>query len=342
MSKRVCVTGASGYIAQHLVHQLVNRGYQVVATVRNKADTAKLVYLNQLKKENAGSLEIVEGDLMKPGSFDTAVKGCEVVFHTASPFYFVPPENREEGEQKLIKVAIDGTKNVLDSITKVGSDVKRVVLTSSVAAVINPLNPHTKEATGKDWNKNSKLEDVMGAYRISKTKAEEEAWKWVAENPKVELVAINPAFVVGPVLPPVSDKDFKFPKKPQSLGTSCETLRKFLAGENKTAATLQLGWVDVRDIALMHILASERPQAKGNRYIGSAKQCTQYDVIQGIMKELYPKYNIDVSKGSGGPEYSVSAEQSEVDLGFKFKDLKETIKDMCESLIELGYVDKKE
>ncbi|KAL0480939.1 tetraketide alpha-pyrone reductase, partial [Acrasis kona] len=337
----VCVTGASGYIAQHLVHQLVQRGYNVKATVRNKNDSAKLVYLNQLKSENENSLEIVEGDLLQPGSFDKAVEGCETVFHTASPFFFIPPDKKEEGEQKLIKVAVDGTKNVLESVGKTDS-VKRVVLTSSVAAVINPLNPHTKEATGEDWNTNSKLEDVMGAYRISKTKAEQEAWAWTKDHPNVDLVAINPAFVVGPVLPPVATKDFKFPNKPQSLGTSCDTLRKFLVGENKTAATMHLGWVDVRDIALMHILSAERPHAKGNRYIGSAKQCTQYDVIQGIMKELYPKYNIDVSKGPGGPEYSVIAEKSEKDLGFKFRDLKETIKDMCDSLIELGYVEKKE
>jgi nucleoside-diphosphate-sugar epimerase len=149
------------------------------------------------------------------------------------------------------------------------------------------------------------LKDVMGAYRISKVKAEKAAWEWAKNNQDVEVVAINPTFVVGPVLPPVDTKDFKFQPRPQPLGTSCDTFRKFLQGEIKTANKFNLGWIDVRDVALMHILAAERPKAAGQRYIGSAIALSQYEAIE-ILKSKFPEFNIEVAEGANGPHYEVS------------------------------------
>ncbi len=126
--------------------------------------------MNQLKKENPNALVIVEADLLTEGSFDKAVENSEIVFHTASPctfntliityikVFFVPPDQKEEAEQKLVKVAVDGTNNVLSSVTRVGKAVKRVVLTSSVAAVVNPLKPHSENITDDDWNENSSMD----------------------------------------------------------------------------------------------------------------------------------------------------------------------------------------
>ncbi len=145
------------------------------------------------------------------------------------------------------------------------------------------------------------MDDLMGAYRISKVKAEKAAWEWSKEHPEIEMVAINPTYVVGPILPP---SDVKFPPRPQPLGTSCDSIRKILAGELKVANNLLLMWVDVRDVALMHILAAESPKAIGQRYIGGVEKQTQYGVVQ-ILKHLFPQFNIEVTAGPMLPEYDV-------------------------------------
>ncbi len=148
----------------------------------------------------------------------------------------------------------------------------------------------------------------MGAYRISKVKAEKAAWEWQKQNSHVELVVINPTFVVGPVLPPTNE-NVKFPDSPQALGTSCETFRKYLAGENKVASSVNFGWVDVRDVALMHILGAEVEQASGQRYIGSTAMKTQFDAVQ-LLKKNFPTHNLEVSAGPSGPPYQVSVRKA--------------------------------
>ncbi|EYU34232.1 hypothetical protein MIMGU_mgv1a0266902mg, partial [Erythranthe guttata] len=132
MGKVVCVTGASGFIASWLVKLLLHRGYTVKATVRNLSDPSKVAHLKALEgaKER---LELFEANLLEQGSFDAVVDGCDGVFHTASP---VIVDNINDPQTELIEPAVKGTMNVLSSCVKKKGSIKRVVLTSSIAAVM--------------------------------------------------------------------------------------------------------------------------------------------------------------------------------------------------------------
>ncbi|KAK3038786.1 hypothetical protein RJ639_027373 [Escallonia herrerae] len=178
--KVVCVTGASGYIASWLVKLLLDRGYTVKATVRSLNDPKKTEHLLALggAKER---LHLFEANLVEEESFDSAIDGCDGVFHTASPVYLSVTDPQAE----LIDPAVKGTLNVLRSCAKVSS-VKRVVVTSSTASVISNNKP---------------LKPDVAWYPLSKTLAEEAAWKFGKEN-GIDMVMINPGFVIGPCLQP--------------------------------------------------------------------------------------------------------------------------------------------
>ncbi|BFG20282.1 hypothetical protein CerSpe_065550 [Prunus speciosa] len=160
--KVVCVTGASGFIASWLVKLLLQRGYIVKATVRDPID------------------------------------GCEGVFHTASPVIFSSTDPQEE----LLYPAVKGTLNVLKSCVKFPT-VKRVVLTSSMASVVingKPLTPDV--VVDETWFSDPLVcEDLEEWYFLSKTLAEEAAWKFAKGN-GIDLVTLNPAYVIGPLLQP--------------------------------------------------------------------------------------------------------------------------------------------
>ncbi|CAN6561775.1 unnamed protein product [Malus baccata var. baccata] len=211
-TKVVSVTGASGYIASWLVKLLLERGYTVKASVRDPHDKKKTEHLLALDgaKER---LQLFKADLLEEGSFDSLVEGSEGVFHTASPFY----HNVSDPQAELIDPALKGTLNVLRSCAKVPS-IKRVVITSSMAAVAfngKPLAPDV--VVDESW-----FSDVVVCeksklwYMISKTLAEEAAWKFAKEN-GIDIVTINPGLVIGPLLQP-------------TLNTSVEPVLKLVNG----------------------------------------------------------------------------------------------------------------
>lgn len=129
----ILVTGASGYIATHIVKQLLDKGYRVRGTVRSLKNEKKVAPLRRLADKDKArfEIELVEADLMDEKSWLAAISGCTYVIHTASPF----PTNIPRDENELIKPAVDGTLNVFRACVQEGSKVKRVVLTSSTAAV---------------------------------------------------------------------------------------------------------------------------------------------------------------------------------------------------------------
>ncbi|KAK8655188.1 hypothetical protein V6N13_107778 [Hibiscus sabdariffa] len=197
VGKTVCVTGASGFVASWLVKQLLLRGYNVNASVRHPNDPRKTQHLLALEgAENR--LKFFKANLLEDGSFDSVVEGCEAVFHTASPFF----NDVVDPQAELIDPAVKGTLNVLNSCAKAAS-VKRVVLTSSIAAVAYERKPRTPDVvidenwfTDPDYCKGLKL-----WYVISKTLAENSAWKFAKEK-GIDMVAINPGMAIGPLLQP--------------------------------------------------------------------------------------------------------------------------------------------
>eukprot|EP01116_Phalansterium_solitarium_P000421 TRINITY_DN10278_c0_g2_i2.p1 TRINITY_DN10278_c0_g2~~TRINITY_DN10278_c0_g2_i2.p1 ORF type:complete len:245 (-),score=48.04 TRINITY_DN10278_c0_g2_i2:119-778(-) len=182
------VTGATGYIAGWVIKTLFDRGgYEVRGTVRNATDQKSQELLKLFP-----ALKLYEADLLRDGSFDAAVRGADVVYHTASPFIIT---GVTDPQKQLIEPALKGTLNVLNAVDKAGT-VKRVVVTPSVAAIYGK-RPEGHVYTEEDWNLDSSVAE--DAYRHSKRVAEEAAWAF-AKGKIWDVVTINPASVNGPLL----------------------------------------------------------------------------------------------------------------------------------------------
>ncbi|KAK8621306.1 hypothetical protein V6N13_067744 [Hibiscus sabdariffa] len=250
--KVVCVTGASGYIASWLVNFLLQRGYTVKATVRDPSDPKKSEHLLALDgaKER---LHLFKAELLDEGAFDSVVDGCVGVFHTASPLYL----NIKDPQAEMVDPALKGTLNVLRSCAKVPS-IKRVVLTSSIGAVVfngRPLGPDivVDETWFSDPNycEKSKL-----WYVLSKTLAEDSAWKFTKDN-GIDMVSINPGMVIGPLLQP-------------TVNTSVDQILKLINGpETYPNTTYRL--IDVRDVANAHVLRKLYPALRLPEKCGDEK-----------------------------------------------------------------------
>lgn len=270
--KKVLVTGVSGYIASWVVKHLLDRGYTVHGTVRSVKNQKKVAHLLSLADQAEGSLKLFEADLLVPGSFAKAMEGCEYVIHTASPFFVT---GVKDPMKQLIKPAKDGTQNVLDTASQ-NSAVKRVVLTSSVAAIMGDAvegqGLPNNMFTDSQWNTSSTVGHKP--YAFSKTVAEKTAWKLQADQKQWDLVTVNPGFVFGPSLSKRSDS------------TSVEFVMdlangKFLFGLPEMYSSI----VDVRDVSLLHVLAMENSQASG-RYIGVAAVETFFNIGQILKHEV--------------------------------------------------------
>lgn len=252
----ILVTGASGFIASHIVCELLSRGYRVRGSVRSLAKDKDFAHLRAMP--GAERLELFEADLLADGAFDEAARGCSHVMHTASPYVL----NAKDPQKDLVEPAVKGTRSVLASCKKAGT-VQRVVLTSSMAAITDePESDHV--LTEKDWNTKSTLD--RNPYYLSKTLAEKEGWEFVAQDKaNFDLVVINPFLVIGPSYSP-------------GINTSNQLFIDLMQGTYPGIMNLTWGFVDVRDVALAHVLAMETPTAKG-RYICAADTISMRDVV---------------------------------------------------------------
>lgn len=316
--KTVCVTGASGYIASWLVKFLLQRGYIVKASVRDINDPKKTQHLVELDgaKER---LHLIKADLLEEGSFDVAVDGCDGVFHTASPFFHATTDPQAD----LIDPALKGTLNVLRSCAKSPS-IKRVVLTSSIVAVFANGKPRTPEVVVDEtwWSDPEFCKRTQQWYMLSKTLAEDAAWKFVKEK-GIDMVAINPSMVIGPLLQP-------------TLNTSSAAILNLINGA-KTYPNVVAGWVDVKDVANAHISAFENPTANG-RYC-MVGRVAHFSEIVKILRQLYPTLHLPEKCADDKalmPTYQVSKERAR-SLGVEFTPLQETIKLTVDSLKEKSF-----
>ncbi|KAL0794683.1 hypothetical protein Bca101_066060 [Brassica carinata] len=314
--KVVCVTGASGYIASWIVKLLLLRGYTVRATVRDPTDTAKTEHLLALEgaKER---LKLFKADLLEECSFEQAIEGCDAVFHTASPVKFIVTDPQTE----LIDPALKGTINVLNTCKKTSS-VKRVIVTSSMAAVLvrqPPLGPNDVVDETFFSDPSVCMESKLW-YPLSKTLAENVAWQFAKDN-GMDMVVINPGYIIGPLLQP-------------TLNLSVEIVVDMVNGKNPSNCRYYR-FVDVRDVALAHIKALESPSANG-RYIISGQSVT-INHIKETIRELFPDTCIDDSNGSEGLMDGINCTMC-VDkvknLGVEFTTLKSSLRDTIISLKE--------
>lgn len=264
----VCVTGASGYIAGWIVRYLLEAGYTVHATVRDPSRADSTAHLRALAESSPGTLKLFEADLNEPGSFDDAVAGCELVMHTASPFVL---SGYRDARKVLVEPAVEGTRNVLESVNRTES-VQRVVLTSSVAAIFGDNADIARTPDGvfteAQWNTSSTLHH--NPYQYSKVEAERLAWQMGEAQSRWDLVTINPALVFGPSLTAASRSG------------SIDTLLQLGDGRLRDGVPrLSMGVVDVRDVAQAHLLAGYSPAAQG-RYILCAGTRTMLQMANAL------------------------------------------------------------
>lgn len=261
-SEPVAVTGAGGFVASHVVRELLARGATVHATAR---DPQKLAHLGALP---GGTLRTYRADLLDRDALAAAFEGCGTVIHTASPFAI----RVRDVERDLVEPAREGTRNVLASLP---GSVRRVVLTSSVAAVYGDTRECTERGGRLDeshWNTTST--PTHEPYAYSKTVAERLAWEIAGKQDRWRLVTINPSFVMGPSLSPRVD------------GTSVDTFLRLVDGRLRSGVWQEIyGWVDVREVAFAHVEAAVRPDAEG-RHIVSAETLGFWDVIPWLREDV--------------------------------------------------------
>ncbi|KNA11912.1 hypothetical protein SOVF_130840 isoform A [Spinacia oleracea] len=320
--KKVCVTGASGYIASWLVKFLLERGYTVNATVRDPNDPKKTEHL--LGMEGAKErLHLFKANLMEEGSFDSAIAGCEGVFHTASPVVFKPKDPQAD----VLDPAVNGTLSVLASCKKFPT-VRRVILTSSTATSMftsRTLAPDV--VVDETWFSDPELckgSDMM-YYVLSKVLAEEAAWKFVKEN-DIDMVSINPSMVIGPVLQP-------------TINDSVASILNLING-SESYPDLVCPWVHVKDVVEAHIRAFEIPSATG-RYILS-ERVLHFSEVKKILHELYPSLKLPDKCVDVGPLpktiYQVSNSKVKKSLGIEYIPFEVSLKETVESLKQRKFV----
>jgi dihydroflavonol-4-reductase len=248
---RVLVSGGTGFLGSHCVLALLAAGHEVRATVRSLRREADLRAMLAVGGMDAGErLAVFAADLDRDAGWADAVSGCDYVLHVASPF----PAGVPQDENELIRPARDGALRVLRAARDAG--VRRVVMTSSFAAVSYGHLPDGGVFTEKDWT-DLNAPDAQ-PYVKSKTIAERAAWDFVAgEGGGLELSVINPSGIFGPVLG-------------ADVSTSIELIKMMLSGAVPGAPRIAFGVVDVRDVADLHVTAMTHPKAAGERFIAVA------------------------------------------------------------------------
>ncbi|HEY4739769.1 MAG TPA: aldehyde reductase [Candidatus Acidoferrales bacterium] len=251
MSNTILVTGGSGFIGSHCILQLLAAGHQVRTTVRSlKREADVRAMLKQGGAEPGNRLSFIAADLENDAGWPETVAGCDYVLHVASPF----PASVPKHEDELIVPARDGALRVLRASRDAG--VKRVVLTSSFAAIGYGQAPQQKPFNEANWT-DPNAPDVL-PYAKSKTLAERAAWDFIAkEGGNLELSVVNPVGVFGPVLGP-------------DYSTSILFVQRMMDGAVPGCPQLYFGVVDVRDVADLHLLAMTAPAAKGERFLAVA------------------------------------------------------------------------
>jgi len=315
-AKTVAITGASGYLASHVVKVFADKGYIVRGTVRDPSKKEKVGHL----EAQFPDVQLFKADLLEEDSFKECFTGCDLVIHCASPFL----ARYDDPQKDLIDPALKGTTNVLD--TAVACGVKRVVVTSSCAAIMSqdsvrkPQDFEKKIWTEEDWNDESTLEE--GAYRMSKSLAEHKAWEY---KEKIEVAVINPAFIMGPSLSSRID------------AVSVSTAIGMLDGSFKNGTSgACFGAVDVRDVALAHFRAATIDEAKDHRFVLSSEE--GYDIVQlaAMLRPKFSNHPLPTGFGRGKavtyrPYYS--NKKARTILNIDFTPLGITMNDMAEDLI---------
>jgi len=315
------VTGATGFIGAHVVDNLLSRGIKVRGTARS-ARKAEQMLAARAKYSSQLDFVYIE-DIGKLGAFDEAVKDVDAVIHVASPLNYSVTDK----EKELVLPAINGVRYLFQAAAK-NAAIKRIVLTSSFGAVLDVSRTTPYTYTAGDWNPITFEKTVdpkspaQEAYKGSKKFAELEAWRFVKEEkPPFDLVTICPSMVFGPVANAVT--------RVQNLGESNSLLWRVASGADALPPYKFPFWIDVRDLAEVHVQALLKPEAGGKRYLPIPPEKFSYQKASEIMLEEFPWAKGRVTTGSqtimesthvdGGPALH--------ELGIHYRSFRETVKD---------------
>mmetsp|Transcript_20530 Transcript_20530/g.31638 ORF Transcript_20530/g.31638 Transcript_20530/m.31638 type:complete len:346 (-) Transcript_20530:13-1050(-) len=329
----VLVTGASGFIAKHVIQALLNEGvYLVRGTVRSEKS-------ERVMRSLFGSqVEIVRANLEEDKGWNDAVKGCKYVLHIAAPLPLETPVDREA----LVPVTKGGTVRVINAA--LAENVERIVLTSSLFTLMYKANRPAKfKVSEQDWTDPEWRR--LGADEVAKTRAELSAWELVSNNQcRSKLTVINPGWVLGPRL----DSEECF---------SSKVFQLFLEGAYPAAPPVSYAVVDVRDIALTHVRAMKEPRAAGRRLIVASEVLSFHDICmiirdtggaaaKKVPERVFPKWFVhfaalfdrtlrNVVNDMGCVVETDSQYVSEM-LGVAFRPARESIQAMCRSILDEG------
>ncbi len=337
--KLVLVTGGTGFIAQHCMLALLAAGYQVRTTVRSLKRTGEvLANLRAGGAEPEGRVSFALADLASDAGWTEAAAICAYVIHTASP----TPSGEYAAEAEWIAPAVEGNLRVLRAARDAG--VKRVVLTSAFGAVGMGHKPMNRPFNETDW---SNLDANIAPYQKSKTLAERAAWDFIArEGAGLELAAVNPVGVMGPVLGPDYSHSIRIIKSLMDGQPGCPRINS--------------GYVDVRDVADLHLRAMTNPAANGERFLAIAGESMwMTDVAKvlrdrmgdaaskvptreipnwlvrtlaltnPLMKAIVPLLDVNMN---------ATSEKAQRVLGWRPRPREDAIADTAESLVRLGLV----
>ncbi|RAH42905.1 SDR family oxidoreductase [Aspergillus brunneoviolaceus CBS 621.78] len=337
MPETILVTGASGFVASHIIQRFLAGGYNIRGTVRSAstAETVKSRYPPEYVERL--SFAIVP-DIAAPGAFDKAVQNVCGVIHTASPFSLTVSDN----ETDLLQPAIQGTLNVLDAVSAHGPTVRRVVFTSSFAANLD-LTQGLRQGyryTEADWNPCSYEEakltpDVSLAYCTSKALAERKVWEWVDSAAKAkpltfDVATICPPWVFGPAL---GDPN----KGHNRLNESAETIWNLVNGSRAEVPENDfMAFANVHDVAEAHYQAYTRPEAGGQRFLVAGGRFMYQEACE-IIRKRFPELKDKVPYQEGGSRvetYVADGSKAQKVLGLRYRNLEDTLVETVEDLLK--------
>lgn len=335
MAETVLVTGGSGFLGGWCIVELLGRGYEVRTTVRDLTREPEVREAIGSQVDAGERLSVLAADLTREDGWDEAVAGCDYVLHVASPFPPVQPKDPDD----LIGPAREGTLRVLRMA--LDSAAKRVVVTSSVAAIAGGAKT-PGPLTEADW---TDLDFAgLSPYVRSKTIAERAAWELVEERGERDrLTTINPGAILGPLL----SRDASF---------SLQVIERLLKG-TPGAPRIGFSFVDVRDVAKLHVDAMSAGQAGGERFIAVAEFLWMAEVAAVLRRELGPDArkvptrkvpdllvramglfdpSVRTITNQLGKKLTYSSAKAEATLDWSPRPAAESVIDTARSMIELG------
>jgi nucleoside-diphosphate-sugar epimerase len=336
--KTVLVTGGSGYLAGWCIVELIRREYRVRTTVRNPSREREVHAAVDSQVDPEHHLTVHKADLTSDDHWDNVIEGCDYVLHVASPFPPTQPKDPDE----LIVPAREGTRRVLGKALDHG--VKRVVVTSSIAAIRLAKGAEERTLTEEDWTDPD--DQGLTPYVRSKAIAERAAWDLVHERGAEDrLAVVNPGAIIGPVLH-------------GDLSYSLQAIERLLKGIPGTPR-LGFNFVDVRDVADLEIRAMTAPGAGGQRFIAVTKflwMSETGEILRDRLGDAASKVptrtipdllvrgmalfdgGIRSIVGTLGKRTDLSSEKARSMLGWSPRPIEDTIAETGQSLIEHGVV----